>query len=103
MRIADGVRSPLSQTGARLHTHPLRRAAITLALLLAAVPVAASPSLPANFWFFNAVPGTQFDTPTTIAFMPDGRLLVGEKRGRVWMVKDGYRLPTPVWSSENEI
>jgi glucose/arabinose dehydrogenase len=100
--IADGVRS-LSQTGDRLHTHPLRRAAITLALLLAAVPVAASPSLPANFWFFNAVPGTQFDTPTTIAFLPDGRLLVGEKRGRVWMVKDGFRLPTPVWSSENEI
>src|SRR5258705_12504442 len=95
MRIADGVRSPLSQTGARLHTHPLRRAAITLALLLAAVPVAASPSLPANFWFFNAVPVTHFDTPTTNAFRPDGRLQVGEKRGRGRMANDGYRPRTP--------
>lgn len=82
---------------------PLRKAAITVALLLAAVPATGSPALPANFWFFNAAPGTQFDTPTTIAFMPDGRLLVGEKRGVVWMVTDGHRGTTPVWSSENEI
>jgi glucose/arabinose dehydrogenase len=56
-----------------------------------------------NFWFLNAVPGATFDTPTTMAFLPDGRLLVGEKQGRVWMVKDGTRLPTPVWQSQDEI
>ncbi|NOT33500.1 MAG: PKD domain-containing protein [Candidatus Eisenbacteria bacterium] len=80
------------------------------AVLLAAIAVSATASqvgasitLPYPFWYFNAAPGTTFDTPTGIAFMPDGRLLVSEKRGRVYVIKDGTRLTTPLWQRENEV
>ena len=35
--------------------------------------------------------------------MPDGRLLVAEKRGRVYVVDHGTKLPTPMWQRENEV
>lgn len=60
-------------------------------------------TVPPNFVVENAVPGASFDTPVAIAFLPDGRMLVAEKRGRVWMVKNGVVAPTPVWSGENEV
>jgi glucose/arabinose dehydrogenase len=63
----------------------------------------AALTLPTNFVRDDVVPGVTFDTPTGIAFMPDGRMLVAEKRGRVWLVKNGIRHPTPLWSSENEV
>ena len=51
-----------------------------------------------------SMPGATFDNPTTIAFFPDGRMLVGEKAGIAWMVSNsGTRLPTPVWSRELEV
>jgi glucose/arabinose dehydrogenase len=90
--------------GVRLLAHSIRRGALALLLLLAASPAAATPALPANFWFFNGVPGATFDTPTTIAFLPDGRMMVGEKRGVAWMVSNSGTLQsTPVWSRELEV
>ena len=60
-------------------------------------------TVPANFAVDDAVPGVTFDSPTGIAFLPDGRMLVAEKRGRVWAVKHGVRHPTPLWNGESEV
>ena len=60
-------------------------------------------TLPPDFVVENAVPNTSFDTPTGIAFLPDGRMLVAEKRGRVWMVEHGVRAATPLWSADAEV
>ncbi len=47
--------------------------------------------------------GAVFDTPTAIAYLPGGRLLVTEKRGRVYTVTNGVKSATPMWSRENEV
>jgi glucose/arabinose dehydrogenase len=60
-------------------------------------------SLPTGFILENAVPGVAFDTPTSIAFLPDGRLLVSEKQGNVWIVANGSKLATPFWSRTDEV
>ena len=71
--------------------------------LAAALPAAAQPEVPPKFVVENAVPGAPFSVPTCIAFLPDGRLLVGEKAGKVWVVKNGIRHPVPMWSREREV
>jgi glucose/arabinose dehydrogenase/PKD repeat protein len=71
--------------------------------LAAALPAAAQPEVPPKFVVENAVPGAPFNLPTCIAFLPDGRLLVGEKAGKVWVVKNGIRHPVPMWSREREV
>src|SRR5438046_5159097 len=38
----------------------------------------------------------QFNTPTTLAFLPDGRLLVTEKGGKLRLVKNNLVQPTAV-------
>ena len=77
---------------------------VTLSMLAAFVaPATAAPSGPANFSIDDAVPGAGFVVPTGIAFLPDGRLLVCEKRGRVYEVRKGVRRAAPLWSAENEV
>lgn len=53
-------------------------------------------TLPAGFSESTYVQG--FDTPTTMEFAPDGRLFVGEKAGKIRVVKDGRLLTTPFLS-----
>lgn len=72
-------------------------------LLLAATAAGADPTLPDNFVVENAVPGTTFNVPVTMAFLPNGRMIVGEKRGVAWMINNGTRYATPLWSAENEV
>src|SRR5262245_52166471 len=95
----------VSPIGSRVPRHPTLitargrvRGIVTLATWLAlgvAPPALAVPSLPTNFVVEDAVPGTSFTLPTSIAFLPDGRMLVGEKQGLVWMVQNGTKLSTP--------
>jgi glucose/arabinose dehydrogenase len=37
--------------------------------------------------------------PWSLAFLPDGRLLVAEKNGRLRMIRNGILEPDPVWTS----
>ena len=77
-----------------------RLAGIVAALALAATPPAHAINLPPDWVVENYTPGT-FDVPTCIAFLPDGRLLVGEKGGIVYVVKNGVR--KPLWVREDEV
>jgi glucose/arabinose dehydrogenase len=65
--------------------------------------VAFAIELPGNFVAEDMAPGAGFIVPVSIAFMPDGRLMVGEKQGRVWIVKNGVKYPIPMWEHESEV
>jgi glucose/arabinose dehydrogenase len=79
----------------------LAAAAFALACVLVS-PARALDIVP-GFVVDNAVPGPAFDLPVCIKFLPDGRLLVLEKAGRLWVVKNGVRHPVPMWSATNEV
>jgi glucose/arabinose dehydrogenase/chitodextrinase len=70
--------------------------------LLASVP-ALAVSVPPNFVVENIAPGATFTVPTGIAYMPGGRLLVCEKRGRVYFITNGVKSAQPLWSREMEV
>ena len=69
-----------------------------LALLLGAAPATAI-TLPADF-VAEPLPFT-FDVPTSIAFLPDGGLLVAEKGGIVYLVRGASRYS--FWVHEEEV
>ena len=73
-----------------------------IALGLTALP-ALAVVLPVGFTSENVVPDTPFEAPTTIAFLPGGRMLVAEKAGKVWTVLNGTRYPTPLWQGKAEV
>ncbi len=61
--------------------------------LLAALSVQAQSDLP-----FNVAPVTSFDEPWSMAFLPDGRILVTEKKGALWVLaSDGRKTGTVRW------
>jgi glucose/arabinose dehydrogenase len=76
---------------------------VVLGLLAIASPARCAPILPAGFAVDDAAPGAAFEVPTAIAFLPDGRFLVAEKRGRVYEVRDGIRQPNPLIAIESEV
>lgn len=96
------------RTGRRVApgTRRVRLAAFALALCAVALALA-SPAraldVPPGFVVDNAVPGAGFDVVVGIKFLPDGRMLVLEKRGRLWVVKNGVKHPVPMWSREAEV
>lgn len=75
-------------------------------LLVAGLLAAAAASLmpagagaqtaPSGFVVENAFPGHSFNLPTQVIFLPDGRKLVAEKDGIIWvMTAAGAKLATP--------
>jgi glucose/arabinose dehydrogenase len=65
-------------------------------VLLVLAPRSAAQTLPAGFVSDNAFPTATFSLPTQIVFLPDGRKLVAEKSGAVWVITAaGDKLPTP--------
>jgi glucose/arabinose dehydrogenase len=82
---------------------PALRAVLSLlAVVLAACGAfrpASAIQLPAGFTI-ETLPWT-FDVPTRIAFLPDGRLLVAEKGGIVYVVSGNVR--HPLWVREDEV
>ena len=78
-------------------------AAILLAASLACPAPARAISLPPDFVAEDAAPGAGFLGPTAIAFMPDGRLLVGEKNGVIYVVQNGARLTEYFWNGTADV
>lgn len=68
---------------------------IALAITLSASSTAsAQTTLPSGFREIVVAQG--LDGPTTFAFLPDQSVLVGDKHGRVYVVREGAPLPAPV-------
>lgn len=78
-------------------------AALACAAALAASVAAAAPAVPPGFVVENAVPGSHIEAPVALAFTPDGRLLVADVPGRVWVIRNGVQQPAPFWSGEQEV
>src|SRR5262249_4507330 len=55
---------------------------------------AQSTGLPSNFTQ-DVLISSGLDTPTNFAFLPDGRILVTEKKGKVRLIKNGALVSTP--------
>lgn len=65
----------------------MKRTALSALLLLVGVANAENP--------FDVEPIAQFDEPWSMAFLPNGDMLVGEKKGRIWVVtQEGVRRGT---------
>lgn len=77
--------------------------AVSIVAAASLAPVAAAVVVPPLFTDENAVPGITFNLPTSIAFLPGGRMLVAEKAGRVWTVTNGVRYPVPLWEHTAEV
>ena len=60
-------------------------------------------TLPPGFVAEDVAPGAALDTPVGIAFLPGGRLLVAEKRGRVLAIANGVKPASSMWSGEGEV
>ena len=66
-------------------------------------PGAGGPSLPAGFYLESIAPGASFGQPVAVVALPDGRLLVAEKRGVIYTIENGVRLPTPFLNIQDEV
>ncbi|MBM2842035.1 MAG: hypothetical protein HW412_2563, partial [Bacteroidetes bacterium] len=67
-----------------------------VAILCLRIEDALSQTAPSGFVVENAFPTATFNFPTLIVFMPDGRKLVVEKEGRIWVVtSSGIKRSTP--------
>jgi glucose/arabinose dehydrogenase len=66
---------------------------IPVLLFLSTLPLAAAANLPTGFTETQVAGG--LDSPTTMAFAPDGRLFVTEQGGTLRVIKNGALLPAP--------
>jgi glucose/arabinose dehydrogenase len=76
---------------------------LPIALCLVPARAAAFPSVPWPFVAEAVGPQDGFNTPTSFAYMPDGRILVSEKRGTVRVLKNGAVLGTSMWDGQTEV
>ena len=84
------------------------RTALAISLLIgcAGSPARAALAVPAaapGFVVEDAIPGSHIEAPVGLAFTPDGRLLVADVPGRVWVIENGVQLPVPMWAHEAEV
>lgn len=67
----------------------LSRLAAAFAAFSLAVPSLAGVQLPVGFVIEKI--GTDWDRPVSVAFLSNGRMLVGEKRGRIWYLENDVK------------
>lgn len=79
-----------------------RLAAILAVVLAAALPGGSTAqSVPAGF--SDALVMGGWNSPVGAVWDANGRMYVWEKRGRVWIVENGVRLPNPLLNIEQEV
>lgn len=60
-------------------------------------------AFPSGYYLENIHPGSSFVLPVATAFTPDGRVLVAEKRGIVWVIENGQKLSEPFIDLRDEV
>ena len=65
-------------------------------LLIIGLTAAASSTADDEAWPFTATPVAKFEEPWAMTFLPDGRLLVTEKPGRLLVVTQEGQKSAPV-------
>ena len=60
-------------------------------------------TVPAGFVTFEVAPSGDWQEILDIAFAPDGRIFVAEKRGMVWIVRDGVKQADPFLDLRTEV
>lgn len=95
--------APLALRAPGACTRWLAPVALLSGLATCAAPPARATTAPTDFVVENAAPTAGFINPVAIAFTPDGRLLVAEKRGVIRVVRNGVRFPQPMWGGEQEV
>lgn len=68
----------------------------SIALVLANLSLAACSTADPDDWPFLASPVTQFEEPWAMTFLPDGRALVTEQKGRLLVVSRSGQKSSPV-------
>jgi glucose/arabinose dehydrogenase len=81
----------------------VRRIALAVLFLAAFAAPAFAQNVPPNFVVEDVAPGAGFVVPVQAVWLPDGRMLVVEKQGRLQMVKNGIKNAQPVWQSQAEV
>ena len=81
----------------------MRRLAPFLLLLTSLAAPALAQTVPAGFVVEDVAPGANFVTPVQAVWLPDGRMLVVEKRGRIQVVQNGIKNSQPMWQADNEV
>ena len=69
---------------------------IRIIVLLASMSIVACATVNEESWPFVATPIAKLDEPWAMTFLPDGRMLVTEKRGRLRIVTQGGEISAPV-------
>src|SRR5829696_2752246 len=97
-----------------MKVHPSTASAVAILLCVLAVPNRAAQGPPAG-----GAEARVFDTntkqrirvvtvasglvhPWSIGFLPDGRMLVAERSGRLRIIRDGVLDPAPVWEAPDQ-
>lgn len=81
-------------------TQCLSRLMVTCAMLLCAA-TSAPAGLPVGF--ADVPVNATWQQPVGLTFAPDGRMVVWEKAGRVWIVEGGVKLTTPLIDISEEV
>ena len=67
-----------------------------LSIFLMSLSLAACATADPDSWPFDAMPITQFEEPWAMTFLPDGRLLVTEQKGRLRVVTQAGEQSAPI-------
>ena len=59
--------------------------------------------LPVDFVTKNVASGAKFELPVGIAFAPDDRIFVAEKKGKVYVIDNGQKISEPFIDLESEV
>src|SRR5258706_5858018 len=65
--------------------------------------IISEPGFALGFTSGNAASGSTFILPSALAVAPDGRIFVGEKGGRVYIVQNGSKLAQPFIDLSSEV
>src|SRR5438105_7450727 len=91
--VSCGLLGPVAPRRSRKTCAPVLAAMFLAATLIGVSPAHAAPTLPSGF--VEEVVANGLSTPSTMAFLPDGRILVAEKAGVVKVIKNGIVLAQP--------